>query len=163
MFCRAVQELHRHLVLVMERSDWVNMEEEIKAGVMNDPTVDASLRPPMSRRIQPQTPIAQRPMASVSPSAPKSKGMTPPQDLVLVPKRQPPPPPGFFLHIPEDLTLPSIESTYLPVASSLFDLSTLESLEMTVSDTPVMDKVHYCLEAQSQARIHCQTPLPRGT
>ena len=50
MFCRAVQELHRCLALGMDKSDMANMEEEIQAGVMNDPVVVASPRPPMSRR-----------------------------------------------------------------------------------------------------------------
>ena len=95
MFCGAVQELHRYLVLVVGKSNWANMEEEIWAGVMNDPVVVASLRPPILRRTQPQTPIAERPMASVSPSAPELEKTTPPQDLALVPRRQPPTLPGF--------------------------------------------------------------------
>ena len=48
MFCGAVWELHRHLVLVMGKSDWANMEEEIQAGGVNDPIVGVFLRPPMS-------------------------------------------------------------------------------------------------------------------
>ena len=129
------------------------MEDEIQAEVVNDPVVTASPRPPMSRRTQPQTPVAERPVASVSPSVPKPEEMASPQNLDLVPRRQPQPPPGFFPQIPEDLALPAIQRAYLPVAPSLFDLSTLDLLEMTVSHTPAVGKVHYHLEAQSWARI----------
>ena len=46
-FCAAVKELHRHLALVIDKSEWAKMEEEIQAGVMNDPIVSASPRLPM--------------------------------------------------------------------------------------------------------------------
>ena len=52
-FCGAVQELPRFLALVMDKTNWVNMEEEIWAWVMRDPLVAASPRPLMSRRTQP--------------------------------------------------------------------------------------------------------------
>ena len=92
-------------------------------------------------------------MASIPLSTPKPKGITPPQDVVLVARRQPPPPPGFSPD-PVNVILPGIESAYLPRAPSLFNLSTLELLEMTtcrpemtVSHTPAMGKIHYRLEA----------------
>ena len=84
---------------------------------MNDPIVAASLRPPMSRRTQPQTPTAEKPTASVPPSAPKSKGMTLSQDLALVPRRQPPSPQGFPLD-PRGLC-PISHGEYLPAEDSL--------------------------------------------
>ena len=46
-----------------------------------------------------------------------------------------------------------LEDAYLPEATTLFDLSTLESLEMTISHTPAMGEVHDCLQAQSLTRI----------
>ena len=39
--------------------------------------------------------------------------------------------------------MPLLEDTYLPGAITLFDLSTLELLEMTISYTPAMGEVHY--------------------
>ena len=143
-FCREVQELHRQLALVVEESDWVNME---------DPMVAVSPRPPMSRRKPSQIPRVEKLMASISPSASQLEGTTPPQDLALVPRRQPPPPPGFSYKVPEGLILPAIEGAYLPGTTTLFDLSTLELLEMTISHTPVVAKVHYHLQAWCLARI----------
>ena len=35
--CRAVQELHMHMALVVEDGDWSNMEKEIWEGVMKAP------------------------------------------------------------------------------------------------------------------------------
>ena len=134
-FCRAVQELHQHLALVIEESNWPYMEEEIQAGVMNDPMVAALLRPPTPRRIPSQIPGVEKPMASNSPSASELEGMTPPQDLAPVPRRQLPPPPGFSPQFPEDLVLPALEGAYLLGTPALFDLSTLESLEVTISHT----------------------------
>ena len=48
-----------------------------KKSGQNDPVVAASLRPPMSRRTQLQTPIAEKPIASIPPSTPELEGMTP--------------------------------------------------------------------------------------
>ena len=95
MFCRAVQELHMCLALVMDKSNWANMEKEIWAGVMSASIVAASPKPHMSRRTQSHTPIAKKLMASIPPSTPKPEGTTPPEGLALVPRRQPPPPLGF--------------------------------------------------------------------
>ena len=64
--------------------------------------------------------------------------MTPPQDLALVPRRQPPPPPGFPPQIQEDLILPALEGAYLLGTPALFDLSTIEAPEVTISHTQVM-------------------------
>ena len=152
-FCRAVQELHRCLALVVDKSNWANMEEEIWAGVMNDPVVAVSPRPPMSRRTQSQTPVAEKPMAAIPPSTSELEGMTPPQDLALVPWRKTTTTSRGFPKVPEDVVLPALEGAYLPGALTLFDFSTLESPEMTVSNTPAKDEVHYHLEAWSQARI----------
>ena len=102
-FYGAVQELHWHLALVVEEIDWPNMEEEIWAGVMNDPMVAASSRPPTPRRTLLQTLGVEKPVAAISLSASESEGMTPPQDLALVPRRQPPSPLGFSPQVPEDL------------------------------------------------------------
>ena len=62
-----------------------------------------------------------------------------------------------------DLTLPAIERVYLLVAPSLFDLSTLELLEMTVSHTPVMGKVHFHLELRVRLELPCQASPSGGT
>ena len=61
--------------------------------------------------------------------------------------------PGFSPWVPEDLATPPLEDVYLTGAMTWMDLSWLESLEMTISLTPVMGKVHYCLQAWSLARI----------
>ena len=89
-FCGAVQELHWHLALVIEENNWPNMEEEIWEGVMNDPVVAASPRPLMPGGTLPQTPLAEKPMAAIPPSASEPEGMMTPEDLALVPRRQPP-------------------------------------------------------------------------
>ena len=137
----------------MDKSNWANMEKDIWAGVMNDLVVAASPRPPMARGIPLQTPKLEKPVASVPPSASEPEGMTSPQDLALVPRRQPPPSPGFSPQVLVDLILPALEGAYLPGAPTLFDLSTLQLLEMIVSHTPAMGEVHYRLEAQNLARI----------
>ena len=137
----------------LEESDWANMEEKIWAGVMNDPVVAALSRSPKPRWIPSQTPGVEKSVASISLSVSEPEGMTPPQDLALVPRRKPPPPPGFSLQVPEDLVLPVLDDAYLPEAPTLFDLSILEALEMSISHTPVMGKTHYCLQSQSLARI----------
>ena len=129
------------------------MEKEIWAGVMNDPMIAVSLRPPMSWRTQTQTTIAEKHVTSIPLSTSDPEGRTPPQDMALVPRRQPPTLPGFFHQVSDDLILPDIEGAYLPRVLALFDLSTLESLEMTVSHAPAMGEVHYHLKAQSQATI----------
>ena len=46
-----------------------------------------------------------------------------------------------------------LEDAYLPGATTLFDLSALESLEMIISHTPAMGEVYYCLQAWSLTRI----------
>ena len=51
MFYGAVQELHRHLALVVEEGNWINMEEEIWEGVMKDPVVAAAPRAPRPQSI----------------------------------------------------------------------------------------------------------------
>ena len=94
---------------------------------MNDLMDAASLRLPMPRGIPLQTPGAEKHVASISPSVSELERMTPPQDLALVPKRQSQSP-----QVPEDLVLSALEGAYLPGASALVDLSTLESLEMTI-------------------------------
>ena len=86
------------------------MEKEIWVGVMSDPVVASSLRPPTPRRILLQTPRVEKPMASISPSMSEPEGTTSPQDLALVPRRQPPPPPpGFSPQVLEDLIQPALE------------------------------------------------------
>ena len=91
-------------------------------------------------------------MTTISPSASEPEGMTTPQDLALVPKRQPPPPPGFSSEVPEDLIFPALEGTYLLGVSALIELSTLGSLEVTIS-TSVMGKFPLCLQVQSLAKV----------
>ena len=92
-------------------------------------------------------------MAAISPSASELEGMTSPQDLALEPRRQPPPLPGFSPKVPEGLVLPDLEGSHLLVIPALFDFSNIEVLELTISHTPVMSEVHYCLQAQSLARV----------
>ena len=98
-FCGSVQEVNRCLALVMEEVDWINMEKEISEGVMKDPVVAAAPRVPMPKRVPSQTPKVEKPMVSISlepPSASEPDGVATPQDLGLVPRRQPPPPPYFL-------------------------------------------------------------------
>ena len=150
------------LVLVVEEGDWFNMEKEIWEGVRKDPMVATALtgaptleKAPSPKRVPPQMARAEELTCSTSPdppSVPKLEGAAPPQDLALVPSRQPPPP-QVFSPGPEDLGMPPLEDAYLPGAMTLFDLSTLELLEMTISHTPAMGKVHYCLQAWSLTRI----------
>ena len=104
MFCRAVQELHRHLALAVE--------EEIWKGVMKDPVVASAPRAPMLQRASLQTPRVEEPVASISLeplSASELEGAALPQDLALVPKRQPPSPSGFSLQVPKDLIIAPLE------------------------------------------------------
>ena len=132
------------------------MEKEIWEGVMNDPIIATSPKMSMLRRVLLQTPGVEKAMVSISlepPSASKPEGATSPQDLALVPRRQPPPPPGFSTQVLEDLTIPPIEDAYLLGAPTLFDLSTLELLGMTISHTQATDEVHYHLQAWSLARM----------
>ena len=84
MLCRAVQELCRHLALVMEDGDRSNMETEIWEGVMKDPMFAAAPRAPMpkittagtqsSRQAGqvPEPPSASEPAGVTSPSRPGS-------------------------------------------------------------------------------------------
>ena len=81
------------------------------------------------------------------PSAPDPEGVMPPEDLALVPRGQPPPSPRFSPQDLDDLTMLPLEDAYLPGAMTLLDVSALESLEMTISHTPAMGKVHYCFQA----------------
>ena len=55
-----------------------------------------------------------------------------------------------------------MEDSYPPGATTLFDLLALESLEMTISHTPVTGKFHYHLQAWNLTRYPCPTHLPRG-
>ena len=91
-------------------------------------------------------------MASIPPSASELGGMTSPS-LGSSTKEAATTTPMVFPQVPEDLILPALEGAYLLGAPALFDLSTLELLEITVSNTPAMGEVHYHLEAWSQARI----------
>ena len=77
MFCGAVHEFHMCLVLVTDKSDWTNIEEDIWAGVINDPLVAASSTTPMLRRTQSQTPVAEKSAASSPPFTPELEGMAP--------------------------------------------------------------------------------------
>ena len=54
-FCRAVQELHRHLALVVKESKWINMEKETWEGVLKDSMVAAAPGAPMPKRIPSDT------------------------------------------------------------------------------------------------------------
>ena len=130
---------------------------------MNDPMAAALLRPSIPRRILLQTPRVEKLVASISPSASEPEGMTPPQDLNLVPRRQPPPTPGFSPQVPEGLILPALEGAYLLWAPVLFDLLTLDSLEMTISHTPAVGKVHYHFRLGAWLGWSYQTPPHRDT
>ena len=113
-FCRPVQEFHRHLAVVIDKSDWANMEKEIWAGVMNDPMVAASLRHPMSKRTQSQTPITEKPMASIPPSTSEPRGDDTPWRLGSSAKKATTTILRvFFLQVPEDLILPALKDAYL--------------------------------------------------
>ena len=168
IFCGPIQELCECLVLVVEEGDWFDMEKEIWEAVRKDPVVATAStgiptpeKAPSPKTVPPQLARAEELTHSTSlyaPSLPKLEGVVPPQDLALVLSRQPPPP-GFSPQALENLTMPPLEDAYLPGTMTLFDLSTLQSLEMTISHTPVMGKIHYSLQAQSLTRIS----LPRTT
>ena len=70
--------------------------------------------------------------------------------------------PRFSLQDPDDLTIPPLEDACLPRAMILLDLSTLESLEMTISHITVMDNVHYGLQAQSFSRLSLPSTSSKG-
>ena len=145
-----------HLALIVEEGNWINMEKEIWEGVMKDSMVAAAPRASMPKTVPSQTSRVEKPMASILPETPsvsEPEGVAPPQDMALVPRRQPPSPPGFSPQVPEDLAIPPLEDAYLQGGPILFDLFTLESLEMMISYSPVTGKVHYCLQAQSLARV----------
>ena len=122
---------------------------------MNDPVVAASPRAPTPKRVTLQTPGVEKPMVSISPEPPSAsepEGVVSPEDLALVPRRQPSPS-RVSPQVMEDLTTPPLVDAYLLGAPALLDLSSLESLEMTISHTLAMGEVHYYLQAQSLARI----------
>ena len=139
------------------------MEEEIQEGVRKDPVIATALtgaptleKAPSPERIPPQMARVEKltiPTSLDPPLVPQLEGAVPPKGLVLVPRRQPLPPPRFSPQGPEDLIMPPLEDAYLPGATTLFGLSTLESLEMTISHIPATGKVHYCFQAQSLTRI----------
>ena len=139
--CRVVQELHKSLVLVVEKGNLFNIEEEIWEGVRKDPMVATALtRVPTLKmfphQVSSQMAEAEELTHSTSPDHPsvlKQEGAAPPLDLTLVPRRQPPPPSGFSSLAPEYLTT--------------------SPFEMTISHTPVMSKVYYHLHVQSLTRI----------
>ena len=79
VFCRMVQELHKCLVLVVKRGNLFNMETEIWHGVRKDPVAPTSLK-----RAPSPTPSP--------PPASEPEGALSPEEMALVPRRQPLPP-----------------------------------------------------------------------
>ena len=72
------------------------------------------------------------------PPVPEPEGVVPPSGPSHITKEASTTTHQVSLQVPEDLTMPPLEDTYLPGAMTLFDLSTLESLVMTISHTPVI-------------------------
>ena len=162
IFCWAVQELYKCLVPLVEEDDWFHMEKEIQEGFRKDPMVATTPtgvpileKAPSPKGVPLQMARTKKLPCSTSldpPSVPILEGVVPPQDLALVPSQWSPPPLAF-LPGPGAPHLPPLEDAYLPGTITLFDFSTLELLEMTISHIPVMGKVHYCLQTWSHTRI----------
>ena len=95
------------------------------------------------------------------PTLPKSEGAPSLEDLALVSKRQPPPL-GFSTLGSDDLVMLPLEDAYMPGAMILLDLTTLESLEMTISNTLAMGEVHYHLQAWSFTRMFLPSTSSQG-
>ena len=145
---------------MVKEDNLFNMEQEIWEAIRKDSVVaTTSTRVPTPKRPPYQKESHHRCLerrSSTSPDPPsmsKSKGLAPPQDLALVPRRQPTSAPGFSPKNPYDLIMPPLEDAHMPGTMILFSLSTLESLEMTISHTLVTSEVHYPLKAQSFTRM----------
>ena len=111
---------------------------------------------PPPKRVPSHIPRAEELICPTSPnpsSIPEPEEVMPPQDLALVPRRWPAPPLLFSSNDPDDLVMLPLEDAHLSGAMTLMDLCALESLEMTISYTTVMGKVHYHLQAQSFTRM----------
>ena len=121
---------------MVEEGDLFNMEKEIWDGVRNDP-----LAPTSSKRAPSLTPRVEEPTSTTAPNPPpmsKLEGDVSSEDLALVPRRQPPAPYWFSPLDLDDLVIPSLEDMYrqgaMPMGTML-DLTTLESLQVTISHT----------------------------
>ena len=140
-------------LLSLEMLDVAEKYPMVATALARTPTLEKA---PSPERVRLQMAGVEELISSISPdppSVPELEGVVPPQDLALVPRRQPPPPSRFSLQVPEDLTMVPLEDKNLPGAMILFDLCGLESLEMTISHTLAMGEVHYHLQAWNLTRI----------
>ena len=62
----------------------------------------------------------------------------------------------------DNLAMVPLEDAHQPRGMTLLDLSTLESLEITISHNPAMGKVHYHLQAQSFTRMSLLSTSSQG-
>ena len=151
-FCRAVQELCKCLAPVVKGGDLFNMEVEI-LGEARKGLVALSSRNALS-----PMPGVKETINTPSPNPPpasKPEEAESPEELALVPRRQPLPPPGFAPLGMDDSEILPLEDAYRPVASpigSMLDLTALVLLQMTISHRQAIGEVHYFFQAQSITR-----------
>ena len=128
IFCGARQEFHECLVLEVEEDDLLNMEKKIWEGLGRSHGCHCSDKRPHTGKSSltkrnPTTDGQSRgayPLYFTGPaSVPEQEGVVTPQDLALVPRRQPQPPPRFSPQVPEDLSTSPLGNTYLPGATTL--------------------------------------------
>ena len=149
VFCRVVQEFHDCLVPMVEEGNSFNMENEIWEGVRKDPMATTP-----SKRFPALMPKVEEPTGATAPNPPpasEQEGAVSPEDLALL-LRWWPPPPRFSPLGSNDPATPPLEDVYghgaMPMGTVL-DLTALESLQVTISHTPVMGEVHYHLQDHS--------------
>ena len=95
VFCRVVQKLFKCLAPMVEEGDLFNMETEILEGARKD-----AVAPFTSERGLLTPPRVEEPTSTPVPNPPptsKLEGAASPEELALVPRRQPLQPPGLLL------------------------------------------------------------------
>ena len=124
-----------------------NMEVEILEGARK-----GLMAPTSPKRVPSPKPRAEDPTSTPAPNPPPAselEGPVSPEELALVPKRQPLPSPRFAPLGADNSKIQPLEDLYEPVAmpiGSMLDPTALGSLQITVLHMPATGEVYYHLQ-----------------